>query len=504
MNKKRLLGIVLALACVSASAEVQPMRISFQGKLINPATNNPNTSATVNLTFKLYNDPYLSGAGNLLYTENQNNVPLTNGVFSVQIGSINAIGRDLFLGASVYLGVTVQGDSEMSPRQSLAMSAFAYTANQLSDLTEVRLIAGVTYSTFTNGGNFSVPGGIVGSSGTFSSGVTASSGTFLASGTNFSILSSSGILMSSGTMNVNGGGGIQNLYGLTTGSMTVTDTSLTVGGSSFTVKGGSATIAYGLTAGSATFTSVGGFSLTTSSGIEMQNGTLDINGGGGIDASGTGIWTSTLSFNAIAKPNVSPAGAGALYFDSTVKRLEISQDAGSWEVLTDTRTETMWIPTVTHPQATATSKIGAVANTAYCVRFYMNEDFLVNEMAFEETTAGGVSDVGFYNDSTKALVLHMGGQASGIGLKTAAGLSGFLQKGTMYRYCFCSASALTQARSVNATDVTNTLENAFVASPVEGTQAGACAAGVLPANLGTLVNASVISILSVIANTSAP
>ena len=41
---------------------------------------------------------------------------------------------------------------EMVPRQNLVMSAYAFTANQLSDLNDVRLIAGPTYSTFTSAG----------------------------------------------------------------------------------------------------------------------------------------------------------------------------------------------------------------------------------------------------------------------------------------------------------------------------------------------------------------
>jgi hypothetical protein len=165
------LGLI-ALAA-SASAEIQPQRINFQGKLINPTTNNPQTG-NVNLTFNLYNVPT---GGSSLYTETQN-VTLNNGVFSVEIGTINAISRELFLGASVYLGVTVGSDSEMTPRQDLVMSAYAFSANQLSDNTEVRMVAGLTYSTFTSAGNLVVPAGVSASSGIFTNQVTASSATF--------------------------------------------------------------------------------------------------------------------------------------------------------------------------------------------------------------------------------------------------------------------------------------------------------------------------------------
>lgn len=211
MNRIGILGMLLLLAAPVLALN-QPSRINFQGKLIDPATNNPRTGP-VSLKFCLYNDPSAGTcASGALYTEQQNNVPLTNGVFSVEIGTVTGLSRDLFLGASVYLGVTVVGDpaGEMTPRQNLVMSAYAFSANQLSDAGEVRLVAGLTYSTFTSAGNLAVPGGVSGSSGSFTNGITASSGTFLATGgTQFSIVASSGIQMNSGTMDLTGTSGIR-------------------------------------------------------------------------------------------------------------------------------------------------------------------------------------------------------------------------------------------------------------------------------------------------------
>ena len=198
--------LVLLAATLPAAALTLPLKINFQGKLLDPATNSPK-NGSVNMSFSLYNAPT---GGSALYTEpaaGYTAVPVVNGVFSVQIGSNVALSRELFLGASAYLGVTVQGDSEMTPRQQLTMSAYAFSANQLSDTNEVRLIANATYSTFTAAGNFTIPGGLAASSGSFTNGVTAS-------------------------------------------TITVTDNAFSVGGSSFTVAGGSATVAYAMTAGS--------------------------------------------------------------------------------------------------------------------------------------------------------------------------------------------------------------------------------------------------------------
>lgn len=218
---KRILSVLILLAtALPAAALIQPLKINFQGKLLDPATNSPK-NGTVNMSFSLYNVP---SNGTALYTEpaaGYADVQVTNGVFSVQIGTTVALSRDLFLGASAYLGVTVQGDSEMTPRQQMTMAAYAFTANQLSDTGEVRLIADATYSTFTSAGNFTIPGGLVASSGSFTSGVTASSGTFTATGnTQYSLVTSSGIQMNAGVLKIDGGG-VTNAYGITTGSITV-------------------------------------------------------------------------------------------------------------------------------------------------------------------------------------------------------------------------------------------------------------------------------------------
>jgi hypothetical protein len=192
-----LLAAVLLALPPRAGALSQPMRTNFQGKLIDPATNNPRTGLT-SLTFKVYN---VATGGSALYTETQSNIALSNGVFTVQIGTLTALPRELFLGATAYLGVTVVGDAggEMSPRQPFATSPYAFTANQLSDNTEVRLIAGPTYSTFTSAGNLTVPAG-----------VTATTGTFTGSGPNvFSVTTSSGIQMNAGVLDVTGTAGIR-------------------------------------------------------------------------------------------------------------------------------------------------------------------------------------------------------------------------------------------------------------------------------------------------------
>ncbi len=189
--KRSSIIICLLVAALTASAVNLPLRIPFQGKLINPADNSPRNGDTV-ITFKIYDVPT---GGTALYTEPMT-VAVNNGVFAVQIGTSAQLTTDLFAHASAYLGVTVSGDSEMLPRQPLTMSAYAFTAMQLVSPQNIRVNSGTAYSTFTTAGNWEMP------------------------------------------------------YGVTAGSVAITGNSFTVGASSFVVAGGSATVGYRLSAGS--------------------------------------------------------------------------------------------------------------------------------------------------------------------------------------------------------------------------------------------------------------
>jgi hypothetical protein len=236
-NKWLILAAFAALLGAPAAALTQPLLINFQGKLVNPTTNNP-TTGTVGLVLSLYT---VASGGTNIWTETQPSVTVTNGVFSVQIGAVTPLPRDIFLGPNLYLGVQVSGDAagEMLPRQRLIMSPYSFTTNQVSDAGTVRLIADTVYSTFSNAGNFTVPGGLVGSSGSFVNGVNATSATFTqfvqassltvfgVSNTAYSLTVSSGLGLQQGTLDVNGGGGITNSYGLWSASATFTLASAT-------------------------------------------------------------------------------------------------------------------------------------------------------------------------------------------------------------------------------------------------------------------------------------
>src|SRR5262249_47332512 len=111
MSRKLSFGILigaLAAASLSGAAALAdvPRLISYQGRLTN-ASGQP-LAGPVNLVFKLYD---AATGGSILFTETQNSVALTNGIFAIALGSQTSGGvPDAALGASqIWLGTSVNG-----------------------------------------------------------------------------------------------------------------------------------------------------------------------------------------------------------------------------------------------------------------------------------------------------------------------------------------------------------------------------------------------------------
>lgn len=190
MKRFPLIPLILLAASLPAGAVLLPLRIPFQGKLIDPATNNPK-NGDIAMTFRIYAAPT---GGAALFTEAMT-VPVNNGVFAVQIGTSALLDAELFSGASAYLGITVagDGDGEMLPRQPLLMSPYSFTSMQLVNHGDVRINPGVAYSTFTTQGNLALQYGVTGTTASFMTVTSTGVGTF-------SVVSSSGISVLRGTL----------------------------------------------------------------------------------------------------------------------------------------------------------------------------------------------------------------------------------------------------------------------------------------------------------------
>jgi len=123
------LSMLLAsgLSLYAHAQEVKPATLAFQGYLID-AEDNP-VDGTVNLAFRLYD---AATGGTAQWAEDQLDVPVTQGIFSVHLGqetSFEAVSFD----RSLWLGVQVNGGSEMVPRVALEAAPYSLRARSVDD-----------------------------------------------------------------------------------------------------------------------------------------------------------------------------------------------------------------------------------------------------------------------------------------------------------------------------------------------------------------------------------
>jgi hypothetical protein len=78
------------------------------------------------LTFRIYDSP---AAGNQLWEEPHDGVTVRDGQFSVLLGDITSLSPDIFRRPNTYIGITLDGHEEMTPRQRFASVPYAISAN---------------------------------------------------------------------------------------------------------------------------------------------------------------------------------------------------------------------------------------------------------------------------------------------------------------------------------------------------------------------------------------
>lgn len=115
-----LIPLAVLLTCTSVLASVPPM-INYQGKLMQPS-GLPVPDGAYHLRFSIYGQPE---GGEALWFEEIASVQVKGGLFSVLIGNVPA---NMFDSPERWFGVAVDGDLEMTPRQRIASSAFAFRA----------------------------------------------------------------------------------------------------------------------------------------------------------------------------------------------------------------------------------------------------------------------------------------------------------------------------------------------------------------------------------------
>lgn len=113
-------SFLLAILLSAASLAAIPEKISYQGRLTD-ALGSP-IAGNHSLTFNIY-DVAVGGAA--LWSETQNPVAVTDGLFAVLLGNVSPFPAALFEGANRYIGVQINGQPELAPRKQIVGVAYA-------------------------------------------------------------------------------------------------------------------------------------------------------------------------------------------------------------------------------------------------------------------------------------------------------------------------------------------------------------------------------------------
>lgn len=145
-----MIGILLWTQSVGAvpfraESAVSTGTIAYQGRLAD-SSGNPLTQ-TLNMSFRLYK---AASGGAPLWTEQwtgSNGVQVSDGLFNVMLGSLTPIPQSVITdNSTLFLGITVGTDDEMSPRVQLGSVPFAMQALTVPDgsITAAKLAGDVS------------------------------------------------------------------------------------------------------------------------------------------------------------------------------------------------------------------------------------------------------------------------------------------------------------------------------------------------------------------------
>ena len=118
----------ILVALLSSSplwAEAVPTTFSYQGHLAD-ADGIP-VSASLDMVFALYRE---ASGGTALWQESRSGVTVTAGFFQLELGLVEPLADALFV-PPLYLGMTISGESEMTPRMRINSVPFARQAGGL-------------------------------------------------------------------------------------------------------------------------------------------------------------------------------------------------------------------------------------------------------------------------------------------------------------------------------------------------------------------------------------
>lgn len=149
--KRTLCGLVILLAALAGTAAfgVVPSVVNYQGYLT--ADDGTPLDTTVAMTFKFYAFP-----STLLWTETHGAVTVSDGLFQVSLGEIEAIPDSIFASGWTNLEVTVGSDAPMVPRSRVLSAPYALRVGTVDGATGGSISGGLSVGWNNTLSNFGV------------------------------------------------------------------------------------------------------------------------------------------------------------------------------------------------------------------------------------------------------------------------------------------------------------------------------------------------------------
>ena len=120
---------LLAVSVATAAPGIN-QTINFQGRLLNDDGTTV-TDGSHSVVFSLYT---VDAGGSNIWTETQS-VTTTSGMFRVSLGSVGSLASVDFNQDTLYLGIKVGADAEMTPRLRFNAAPYAFEAKRVAGLT---------------------------------------------------------------------------------------------------------------------------------------------------------------------------------------------------------------------------------------------------------------------------------------------------------------------------------------------------------------------------------
>ncbi len=151
MPVPRLIAVIILILSFSSIVEAAtPPLISYQGRLTDAGGNPIPDGNKVSGTFSIYDAP---SGGVALWSEVQEVEISHSGLFRVFLGSVVPLSESIFSGVDRYIGVKVGADLEMTPRERVVSSGYAFRTATVDGAKGGTITSKVTIgSTNTNNG----------------------------------------------------------------------------------------------------------------------------------------------------------------------------------------------------------------------------------------------------------------------------------------------------------------------------------------------------------------